>query len=86
MYAKQLTGDGGHTPSPFWLHVAKVEDTRLEPDQPSRAAWTFPESALHVTVQLWYRRFWQEVADARGWADNDVLVLEKRETRSNAGR
>ncbi len=77
LYAKQLTGEAARTPIPFWLHVEKIEDTRLHPEHPDRRAFVFAESAHRVTLQLWYRRFWQEVADERGWTDNDTLVVEK---------
>jgi hypothetical protein len=77
LYAKQLIGEANRTPTPFWLPVWKSEDSRLLPEQPRRHEFLFGESARRLHVQLWYRRFWQEVADARGWTDNDMLVLER---------
>ncbi|MSQ97228.1 MAG: hypothetical protein EXR98_22115 [Gemmataceae bacterium] len=77
LYAKQMTGEAGRTPIPFWLHVEKVVDSRLHPERPARSVFVFADAAQRVTVQLWYRRFWQEVADSRGWTDNDLLVHEK---------
>jgi hypothetical protein len=77
LFAKQIIGEHGRTPLPFWLPVFKIEDTRLRPDQPERRTFVFPEAAKRVTARLWYRRFWQEVADARGWRDNDTLIIEK---------
>jgi hypothetical protein len=77
LYAKQLIGEKNRTPIPFWLHVENVEDTRLTPAQPDRRAFVVGDSARRVSVQLWYRRFWHEVADARGWTDNDRLIYER---------
>jgi hypothetical protein len=76
LYAKQLIGEKERTPTPFWLPVLKAEDTRLMPEQTDLRAFVFAAAAERVTVQLWYRRFWQEVADARAWTDNDMLVHE----------
>ena len=77
LFAKQLFDEKGRTPVPFWLPILKIEDTRLQPDAPERRLFAFPATAQRLTVQLWYRRFWQEVADARGWTDNDFLVQEQ---------
>ena len=76
LYAKQLVGANNRAPSPFWLPVFDVTDTRLKPEQPDVRTFVFAKGARRVSVQLWYRRFWQEVADARGWLDNDLLVQE----------
>jgi nitrate/TMAO reductase-like tetraheme cytochrome c subunit len=76
LYANQLVGEKERTPTPFWLPVLKSEDTRLLPEKADRRAFLFAAAAERVTVQLWYRRFWQEVADARGWTDNDILVRD----------
>jgi hypothetical protein len=83
LYAKQLVGEKESMPTPFWLPVLKSEDTRLLPEQIDRREFVFGAAAERVTVQLWYRRFWQEVADARGWTDNDVLVAESVLTWKN---
>jgi hypothetical protein len=80
IYAKQLFGDSDRTPVPFWLHVEKTFDTRLRPEQPDRRTFEFAVGAQRVTVQVWYRRFWAAVADARGWTDDNLLVLEKAAT------
>ncbi len=77
LYAKQLSGEGKRTPTPFWLPIEQAVDTRLSPEQPDQRTLVFAAGAERVTVQLWYRRFWQEVADGRGWNDNDSLVVEK---------
>lgn len=77
MYAKQLIGEKNRTPLPFWLPVIKSEDTRLHPEQADRRTFEFAAAPALVTVQLWYRRFWQETADSRAWKDNDLLVIEK---------
>ncbi|MBI2807588.1 MAG: hypothetical protein HYX68_21615 [Planctomycetes bacterium] len=78
LYAKQLFGPAGEGPIPFWLHVAKIEDTRLHAERPDRRVFLFSPSARRVSVQLWYRRFWQEVADPRGWTDYEFLVAERK--------
>lgn len=65
---------------PFWLPVLKTLDTRLQPEQLDRRTFVFADDAKQATVQVWYRRFWQEVADARGWTDNDVLVAQSKLT------
>jgi hypothetical protein len=75
LYAKELIDDRGHSPIPFWLHVDKVRDTRLIPERAERSVFLFPPHS-QVTAQIWYRRFWQEVADSRAWKDNDLLVAE----------
>lgn len=77
LYAKQLVGENQRTPAPFWLPIFKSLDTRLHPEQTDRRVFTFAEPPNRVKVQLWYRRFWQEVADARGWTDNDTLIAER---------
>ena len=76
LFAKQLHDEHGRTPTPYWRHVDKVTDTRLVPDRPERQIFAFPPAARTITAQLRYRRFWPEIADARGWNDNDVLVIE----------
>jgi hypothetical protein len=82
LYAKRLIGEKGRSPSPFWLPIDRVEDNRLTPKRPDRRTFLFPASAERITVQLWYRRFWPEVADSRGWMDNEVLVVETIQPRS----
>jgi hypothetical protein len=77
LYAKQLFDDKRYSPVPFWTPIEKILDTRLKPDEPDRRTFVFSASARQATVQLWYRRFWHEVAEARGWTDNDVLVREQ---------
>lgn len=77
LYAKQLIGFDGRSPVPFWLPVERTIDTRLHPEEPDRRRFTFGAAARRIRVRLWYRRFWHEVARPRGWADNDVLVIER---------
>ncbi len=76
MFARQLFGEQAKSPSPFWLPVFDSRDTRLHPERPERATFQFGSGIQRAVVQLWYRRFWHEVARSRGWADNDTLVHE----------
>jgi hypothetical protein len=77
LYAKQLTGEGGRAPIPFWLPVAGVQDTRLVPEQADRRRFSFAADAVKVSVRLWYRRFWPEVAEERSWQDNETLLFTR---------
>lgn len=77
LFAKQLHGEAERTPIPFWVHVERVVDTRLTPGTAERHRFRFPPMARRVTVQVWYRRFWPEVADANGWRDNEQRIVEQ---------
>lgn len=78
LFARQLVGRDGTTPSPFWKPVSRTIDTRLQPQQPQSGEWTFPQQPLTIDVELVHRRFWRPVARAKGWPDDDIVV--KRES------
>jgi hypothetical protein len=81
LYAKQLL-DGKVTEAiPFWRHQGTIRDTRLAPGRPDRSQFVFPNDAHRVRMRLLYRRFWHEVAAAKGWPDNETVVLERVWTR-----
>jgi hypothetical protein len=77
IYARLLVGETGNSPLPFWIPGSEVRDTRLSPGKADRRSFLFSGPVARVEVQLRYRPFWQAVAAARGWTDNDVLVLER---------
>ncbi len=77
LYAKLLKGFDGQSPAPFWRADPAVLDTRLTPGEPDRIAFVFPEETSRLRVQLLHRRFWQQVADAKRWPDNESTVLER---------
>jgi hypothetical protein len=74
LYAKLLQERGGRSPIPFWLPPADSSDTRLVPDRSDRRTFAFAGAAAQVRTRLLYRRFWQDMADAKGWPDNQVVV------------
>jgi hypothetical protein len=77
LYAKLLKDFEGHSPAPFWRADPRTVDNRLVPGEPDRLELTFPAAVDHLRVRLLYRRFWQEVADAKGWSDNEVVVEDR---------
>jgi hypothetical protein len=78
LYAKQLRDEATGGPLPFWLWLGRDDpaDTRLHPGRPDRRAFTFAPGVERVRVRLLYRRFWPEVAERRGWPDNEIMVTE----------
>jgi hypothetical protein len=79
LYGKLRADDDG-SPLPFWIGGAETRDTRLSPGQPDQRRFMFPANAARVEVRLVYRRFWNHVAQARGWADNDTLIHQRSVT------
>jgi hypothetical protein len=79
LFAKQLFNENERV-LPFWLPVEKTIDTRLIPGMMARNTFVFGDRIDRVTAQVWYRRFWQQIADSRGWRDNDLLVAERNAT------
>jgi len=77
LFAKQLVSAEGKLPSPFWLPHEEITDTRLHPGKSQSASFQFAPGTSHIQARLLYRRFWPEVATARGWTDNEVVVWEK---------
>ncbi len=67
----------GRSPVPFWRVGNEGADTRLVPDTPDVSDYAFSGDLARLRVRLSYRRFWQEVASTKGWADNDLLVYER---------
>src|SRR5262249_3831863 len=74
LYAKILKDFDGHSPAPFWRADSRPEDLRLVPGQTDSATWLFPASARTIHARLLYRKFWPEVAAAKGWPDNEMEV------------
>ena len=77
IYAKVLEDTDGNQPVPYWRVTRIAYDTRLKPDQVDRQEFTFRNAdgaSLHA--RLIYRRFSKQVADEKGWVDNEILVQE----------
>jgi hypothetical protein len=77
LYAKVLRDFDGHSPVPFWRADPELLDTRLVPGRPDQMEWSFPAGVHSLRVRLLYRRFWQHVADAKGWTDNELVVADE---------
>jgi hypothetical protein len=75
LLAKLLTDTQGESPAPFWRAGVTVTDTRLLPGQPSVSRYQLPASARAVEVRLIFRRFWQEIARAKDWPQDDIVVI-----------
>jgi hypothetical protein len=82
LYGKQLL-DAQERPVPFWVPAEEMVDTRLEPETIDRRYFTFAKRAEHVRVRLLYRRFWPEVAQAKSWPENEIVLIDRME---KAGR
>jgi hypothetical protein len=78
LYAKQLVGQDGKSPAPFWRADPAFRDTRLRPGIADESVYTFPAAARSVRAKLLYREFWPETADAKGWPDNETTVRDVR--------
>jgi len=77
LYAKVLRDQDGNSPVPFWRADPDMQDNRLVPGQIDRPAFSFPPGTDRVRVRLLYRRFWPEVAVAKGWPDDTIVVLDR---------
>jgi hypothetical protein len=77
LYARLLRDEAGRGPVPFWRDLPDVTDTRLTPGQDDEVHFTFARAVARLRVRVLYRRFWQEVARAKGWPDHDLVVLER---------
>jgi hypothetical protein len=76
-YAKLIADETGKSPIPFWRFGQNVADTRLHPEQPDVAAWSFPaEQTAKVRVRLVYRRFFKLTYDQKSWPPNDIIITD----------
>jgi hypothetical protein len=76
LFAKVLEGDDGEQGVPIWRSHLVAYDTRLNPDEVNRTRFVFRPSkgASRVSARLLYRRFSKQVADEKGWPDNELLI------------
>ena len=60
----------------YWRDIELVEDTRIMPLASAVSDYTFqaPKGAAMVTVQLIYRRAYQDVINWKDWPDTDVVM------------
>jgi hypothetical protein len=86
LHARLLKDEAGRGPVPFWRAVPEAEDTRLVPGRPEEQVYVFGPSLSGVRVRVLHRRFWAEVARAKGWPDQDLVVIDRFISRSRAGR
>jgi hypothetical protein len=76
LYARLLRDESGRGPVPFWRATPDVVDTRLIPGRPDEAAFEFVRAPAVVRARVLHRRFWAEVAAAKGWPDRDLVVID----------
>lgn len=78
LFARLLKDEDGRSPAPFWSAAPDPPtDTRLIPGRIEEMEFVFPSSLASVWLRVIYRRFWIEVARAKGWPDEDVLVIDE---------
>ena len=78
IYGRILKGDGGNWPVPFWRADEEMtEDTRLKPGESDHLQFTVPTQVQRVRVRMLYRRTWPEVAEAKGWPDNEMVIVDQ---------
>jgi len=78
LYGRILKDDTGNWPVPFWrADEEKTKDTRLMPGEPHRVQFTLPMRTQRVRLRLLHRRTWPEVAEAKGWPDNELVILDE---------
>jgi hypothetical protein len=78
LYGRILKDDAGAWPVPFWrADEEKTEDTRLKPGESDRVQFTLPVGAQRIRVCLLHRRTWPEVAEAKGWPDNEMVIFDQ---------
>jgi hypothetical protein len=75
LYAKRLRDFDGRGPVPFWLAAPGADDNRLSSGQSDVLDLAFPSDLARLRVRVLYRRFWHEVAAAKGWTDTDLVIL-----------
>jgi hypothetical protein len=80
LYAKVLCDHKGQAPLPFWVPHASLSDNRLRPEVADDRTFVFGAGASSARVRLLYRRFWQDVADYKGWPDNEIVIVDRRLT------
>ena len=76
LFAKVLRGFDGRRPVPFWLAAQEFDDTRLEPGKSDESRFVVPAKARKITAKIIYRRFWPEVTETKGWADDALVIVE----------
>lgn len=78
LFARILHDFDGHSPVPFWLAAPDPpSDTRLLPGQVEETSFVFPSALARLHLRILYRRFWPQVARAKHWPQNDLVVLER---------
>jgi hypothetical protein len=81
LYARVLRDFDGNSPAPFWLAAPdSPPDTRLLPGHIDEMTFEFPATLTRLSLRVLYRRFWPEVARAKKWPDDDLLVLHREFT------
>ena len=55
----------------------RAVDSRLTPDEADRVELRFPPAAKEVRVRLVHRKFWQGVARAKGWPEEEITISDR---------
>ncbi|HTU19646.1 MAG TPA: hypothetical protein VMG10_16415 [Gemmataceae bacterium] len=78
LYARVLHDFDGRSPVPFWLAAPDPPpDTRLIPGKVDETIFEFPATLARLQVRVLYRRFWPEVARAKHWPKDEILVRDQ---------
>jgi hypothetical protein len=77
IFGRLLRDPDGNSPAPFWRAGVKFEDTRLLPGETRESVYTFAKAAQQVRVRLLYRKFWPDVAEAKGWPDDTITLHDE---------
>jgi hypothetical protein len=80
LFGKQLFGEKGEHPIPFWQPVLRIEDTRLYPEQKYEVLFSLPQGTKSLHIRLLYRHFWEQVALDKDWSDNEIVVHDRLQT------